>query len=90
MNGTETYLCPLTCDERFSAAALSGHLRMHAGRLSDETRALYARLDIPAVHADKAELETLSRMAYAYGAVTGEWPAWKPLHAETYATPEWV
>lgn len=71
-----TYTCPLTCEERFSATALDGHMRMHAGYLADQQRELYARLGIPREHADACEREILWRMAKRYEEVTRWWPQW--------------
>jgi hypothetical protein len=72
----QTFTCPLTCEEQFSSAALSGHMRMHAGYLADQQRDLYARLGIPRSHADACEREILARMAQRYADCTGTLPGW--------------
>lgn len=85
----KTYSCPLTCGQRMSAPALSGHMRMHAGNLADYQRGVYARLGVPASYADASEEEFLGDIAAAYRAVTGELPKWAPDSTPEEA-PAWV
>lgn len=85
----QTYTCPLTCEERMSIDALSGHLRVHAGYLADRQRDLYRRLGIPRGHADECEREILWRMARRFHDATRWWPRWDGIEGPVPRT-AWV
>lgn len=86
-----TYPTPLAGREWLTAPELSKRLKSQAAYLTHAVRARYARLGVPDSYADAAHREHTAHMAYAYLALTGDYPEWaSPNDCAPYAVPAWV
>lgn len=86
----QTYPSPLAGSEWLTAPELAARLFARAGTLTAQVRRRYERLGIDTAYADRAHIEHLAHMAYAYLAVTGDYPSWVPSTVDDYAVPAWV
>lgn len=87
------YECPLYSGELLSAGELSDRLRSQAVTLTGKVARLYTRLNLPDAEslAARAHAEHAAHMAYAYLALTGDYPSWRSAEeCAPYPVPAWV